>query len=170
MKRHSRRLAIAVVAVAVIGPIGGLLWFESQLEARLSLRPEVGTVFPSLPGLADGESLPVAPGRLRVVTFAKAGCPNCDRTLTTFRRLLADDETDFDLIAVVAGADAVEHGAEGLQYAIADPDATVSRRFGVVHVPLVFLVDQHSRIQAVTAGERSETAWRSFLGIESDAP
>ncbi len=164
-----RRLAIAIVAVAVIGPIGGLLWFESRIEARLSLRPEVGTVFPSLPGLADGESLPASPGRLRVVTFAKAGCGNCDRTIATFRRLLAAGEADFDLIAVVADSDAVEPGGTGIRHAIADPDASVSRSFGVVHVPLVFLVDENSRIQAVTAGERPETAWRSFLGIEDDA-
>lgn len=166
---NRRRLAIAIVAVAVIGPIGGLLWFESRLEARLSLRPEVGTVFPALPGLADGESLPASPGRLRVVTFAKAGCGNCDRTIATFRRLVEAGETGFDLIAVVAGSDAVEPGT-GIRHTIADPDASVSRRFGVVHVPLVFLVDEHSRIQAVTTGERPETAWRSFLGIEGDAP
>ena len=164
-----RRIAIAIVVVAVVGPIGGLLWFESRLEARLSLRPEVGMVFPALPGLADGESLPVSPGRLRVVTFARAGCGNCDRTIATFRRLAAAGETGFDLIAVIAGADTVESGGPGLRHAIADPDASVSRRFGVVHVPLVFLVDEHSRIQAVTTGERPQTAWRSFLEIEGDA-
>ena len=165
---NRRRLAIAVVALAVIGPIGGLLWFESRLEARLSQRPEVGMVFPALPGLADNESLPASPNRLRVVTFARAGCGNCDRTIATFRRLAADSELDFDLIAVVAGSTAEER-IEGIRHTVADPDASISRRFGVVHVPLVFLVDGNSRIQAVATGERPETAWRSFLGIEGDA-
>ena len=165
---NRRRLAIAVVALAVIGPIGGLLWFESRLEARLSQRPEVGTMFPTLPGLADGEFLPASPNRLRVVTFARAGCGNCDRTIATFRRLAADSELDFDLIAVVAGSTAEER-IEGIRHTVADPDASISRRFGVVHVPLVFLVDGNSRIQAVATGERPETAWRSFLGIEGDA-
>jgi len=165
---NRRRLAIGVVALAVIGPIGGLLWFESRLEARLSQRPEVGMVFPTLPGLADGEFLPASPNRLRVVTFAKAGCGNCDRTIATFRRLAADSEVDFDLIAVVAGSTAEER-IEGIRHTIADPDGSISRRFGVVHVPLVFLVDGDSRIQAVSTGERPETAWRSFLGIEGDA-
>lgn len=167
---NRRRLAIAVVALAVVGPIGGLLWFESRLAARLSLRPEVGTVFPSLPGLADGEFLPASPGRLRVVTFARAGCANCDRTLAAFSRLAAAGETDFDLIAVVAGSEIAKAGSTGILHAIADPDASVSRRFGVVQVPLVFLVDEHSRIQAIATGERPEAAWRSFLGIKGDAP
>ena len=166
---NRRRLALAIVAVAVIGPIAGLLWFESRLEARLSLRPEVGALFPALPGLADGESLPASPGRLRVVTFAKAGCANCDRTLATFRRLLAAGKTDFDLIAVVAGAEVTESGDTGVSHAVADPDASLSRDFGVVHVPLVFLVDEHARILAITAGERPEAAWLSFLGEGSDA-
>ncbi len=167
---NRRRFATAVIAVAVIGPIGGLVWFESRLGARLSLRPEVGTVFPALPGLADGESLPASPGRLRVVTFARAGCGNCDRTLATFRRLAAAGETDLDVIAVVAGSKAVEPGGPGIRHAIADPDGSVSRRFGVVQVPLVFLVDEHSRIRAVTPGDPPEAASRSFMGNEGAAP
>lgn len=163
-----RRIAIAIVVLAIIGPIGGLLWLESRLEARLASRPEVGTVFPALPGLADGESLPTSPGRLRVVTFARAGCGNCDRTITTLRRLNRAEGPTFDLIAVVAGAHAPEANSEDL-LAIADPDASVSRRFGVVHVPLVFLVDGQSRILAVATGERPEAAWRSFLESGTDA-
>ena len=166
---NRRRIAIAIVALAVLGPIGALLWFESRLEARLSQRPEVGMVFPALPGLADGESLPASPGRLRVVTFAKAGCGNCDRTIATFRRLAADGEHDLDLIAVVAAAETTGLDDTATLRSIADPDASVSKRFGVIHVPLVFLVDEHSRVQAVTTGERPEAAWRSFLGIENDA-
>ncbi len=166
---NRRRIAIAIVALAVIGPIGALFWFESRLEARLSQRPEVGMVFPALPGLADGESLPASLGRLRVVTFAKAGCGNCDRTIATFRRLAADSEIDFDLIAVVADAETTELDDAAALRSIADPDASISKRFGVVHVPLVFLVDEHSRIRAVTTGERPEAAWRSFLGTENNA-
>ena len=164
-----RRLAIAILALAVIGPLGALFWFESGLEARLSQRPEVGMVFPALPGLADGESLPASPGRLRVVTFAKAGCGNCDRTIATFRRLAADGELDFDLIAVVAAAETTGLDDAAALRTIADPDASVSRRFGVLHVPLVFLVDEHSRIRAVATGERPEAAWRSFLATQGDA-
>ena len=164
---NRRRIAIALLALAVLGPLGGLIWFESNLEERLSRRPEVGTVFPSLPGLADGEFLPVVPGRLRVVVFAKAGCGNCDRTISALRRLAADGEIDFDLIAVVADA-----GTAGLKdtaglYSIADPDGSLSKRFGVVHVPLVFLVDGDSRIRDTTAGERPDSAWRSFLDLEA---
>ncbi len=165
---NRRRLAIATVAVAVLAPLAGLIWVESRIRARQAQRPEVGAPFPALPGLADGEALPTAPGRLRVVTFAKAGCGNCDRTIAALRRLARSEGPAFDLIAVVAGA----HGPEaksGDLFAIADPDASVSRRFGVVHVPLVFLVDGQSRILGVAAGERPETAWRSFLKSGADA-
>lgn len=165
---NRRRLAFAAVAAAVLVPVGALLWFESGLRGRQAQRPEVGAIFPALPGLADGDALPASPGRLRVVTFAKAGCGNCDRTIATLRRLARDERPAFDLIAVVAGADSTAPGADGVR-TIADPEASVSRRFGVIHVPLVFLVDGQSRIRAVTAGERPETAWRSFLETRSDA-
>jgi len=162
-----RRLAIATVAVAVLAPLGGLLWFESGLRARQAQRPEVGAVFPALPGFADGEDLPASPGRLRVVTFARAGCGNCDRTITALRRMARTEGPNFDLIAVVAGAHTPE-GDGGDLLAIADPDASVSKRFGVVHVPLVFLVDERSRVLAITTGERPDTAWRSFLESGTD--
>ncbi len=166
---NRRHVAIAVVTLAVLGPLSGLIWFESNLEARRSQRPEVGVVFPGLPGLTDGESLPASPGRLRVVTFARAGCGNCDRTIVALRRLAASGEGDFDLIAVVADAESTGlKGTAGL-YSIADPDASLSKRFGVIHVPLVFLVDERSRVLAVTTGERPEAAWRSFLGFQADA-
>ncbi|MDE2691477.1 MAG: hypothetical protein OXI49_13250 [Acidobacteriota bacterium] len=165
---NRRRLAIATVTLAVLAPLGGLLWFESGLRARQAQRPEVGAVFPALPGFADGEDLPASPGRLRVVTFARAGCGNCDRTITALRRMARAEGPAFDLIAVVAGAHAPEANDQDL-LAIADPDASVSRRFGVVHVPLVFLVDGQSRILAVTTGERPEIAWRSFLESGTDA-
>ena len=166
---NRRRLAIVLVSLAVIGPLTGLLWLESRLRARQSQRPEVGTVFPALPSLANGEFLPASPDRLRVVTFAKAGCGNCDRTISTLRRLAVEDAFGFDLIAVIAGADTAEPGVDGVHRFIADRDAEVSRSFGVIHVPLVFLVDENSRIRAVTTGERPEAAWRSFLVIETDA-
>lgn len=166
---NRRRLAIAIVVLAVLGPLAGLIWFESNLEARRSQRPEVGTVFPALPGLADGESLPSSPGRLRVVTFARAGCGNCDRTIAALRRLAASGEGAFDLIAVVADARRTGLKETSGLYSIADPDASLSKRFGVIHVPLVFLVDEHSRIRDITTGERPEAAWRSFLGLEADA-
>ena len=166
---NRRRLAIVLVSLAVVGPLTGLLWLESRLRTRQSQRPEVGTVFPALPGLANGELLPVSPDRLRVVTFAKAGCGNCDRTITTLRRLAVEDTFGFDLIAVIAGSDTAEPGANGVHRFITDRDSAVSRSFGVVHVPLVFLVDRNSRVRAVTTGERPEAAWRSFLEIETDA-
>ncbi|MCY3969244.1 MAG: redoxin family protein [Acidobacteria bacterium] len=166
---NRRRLAIAIVTLAVLGPLGGLIWFESNLDARRSQRPEVGMVFPALPGLAEGESLPASPGRLRVVTFAKAGCGNCDRTIAALRRLAASGESDFDLIAVVSDAPTTGLKDTAGLYSIADPDASLAKRFGVIHVPLVFLVDEHSRVRDVTTGERPEAAWRSFLGFEGDA-
>ncbi|MYA08777.1 MAG: hypothetical protein F4060_04775 [Holophagales bacterium] len=165
---NRRRLAIATVVVAVLAPLGGLIWFESGIRARQAQRPDVGALFPALPGLADGEALPASPGRLRVVTFARAGCGNCDRTITALRRMARTEGPTFDLIAVVAGTYAPEASGEDL-LAIADPDASVSKRFGVVHVPLVFLVDGQSRILAVTTGERPATAWRSFLESGTDA-
>ncbi len=166
---NRRRLAVATVAVGVLAPLGGLLWFESGIRAREAQRPEVGTLFPALPGLADGDALPASPGRLRVITFARAGCGNCDRTITALRRMARTEGPAFDLIAVVAGSDSPELDSGGVHAAIADPDASVSRRFGVVHVPLVFLVDERSRVLAVTTGERPETAWRSFLEAGTDA-
>ena len=166
---NRRRLAIATVAVAVLAPLGGLIWFESGIRARQAQRPEVGALFPALPGLADGDALPASPGRLRVITFARAGCGNCDRTITALRRLARTEGPTFDLIAVVAGSASPELDGDGVHGAIADPDASVSKRFGVVHVPLVFLVDEQSRILAVTTGERPDTAWRSFLESGTDA-
>jgi len=165
-----RRLAAVTVALAVALPLGGLVWFGSSLDNRVAQRPGVGTVFPALPGLADGESLPPSPGRRRVAVFARAGCANCDRTIATLRRLAGDADPGFDLIAVVAGTETAGPKADGVHTAIADPDASVSRSFGVIQVPLVFLVDEHSRIQAVAAGERPENVWRSFLEVEADAP
>ena len=165
---NRRRLAIAAVAVAVLAPLGGLLWIEAGLRGRQAQRPEVGAPFPALPGLADGETLPAAPGRLRVVVFAKAGCGNCDRTITTLRRLARAEGATFDLIAVVAAAHGPEPHGEGY-LAIADPDGAVSRRFGVIHVPLVFLVDERSRVAAIATGERPEIAWRAFLESGSNA-
>ena len=164
---NRRKLAIAAVAVAVLAPLGGLLWFESGLRSRQAQRPKVGAVFPSLPGLADDQALPASPGRPRVVVFARAGCGNCDRTITTLRRLNRDEGGAFDLIAIVAGAHA-EDGGEDL-LAIADPDGAISKSFGVIHVPLVFLVDERSRVRAVTTGERPESVWRSFLENQTDA-
>ncbi|MXX76378.1 MAG: hypothetical protein F4Y77_13385 [Holophagales bacterium] len=166
---NRRRLAIATVAVAVLAPLGGLLWFESGLRARQAQRPDVGALFPALPGLANGEDLSASPGRLRVVTFARAGCGNCDRTITALRRMARTEGPAFDLIAVVAGSDSPELDGDGVHAAIADPDGAVSRRFGVIHVPLVFLVDEQSRVLAVTTGERPEIAWRSFLESGTDA-
>ncbi len=166
---NRRRLALATLAVAVLVPVGGLIWFESGLRTRQAQRPQVGAAFPALPGMADGERLPAAPGRLRVVTFARAGCGNCDRTITTLRRLARSEGPAFDLIAVVAGADSPEPGGIGV-HTIADPDDAVSRRFGVVHVPLVFLVDEHGVVRAVATGERPAAAWRSFLEARNDAP
>lgn len=166
---NRRRLATAAIVVAVLAPLGGLLWFESGIRARQAQRPEVGAMFPALPGFADGETLPAAPGRLRVVTFARAGCGNCDRTITALRRMARTEGPAFDLIAVVAGSDSPELDGDGIHAAIADPAGAVSRRFGVVHVPLVFLVDGQSRILAVSTGERPDTAWRSFLDSGTDA-
>ena len=166
---NRRRLATAAVVLAVAAPLGGLLWFESGLRAREAQRPRVGAPFPALPGLADGDRLPTSQGRSRVVVFAKAGCGNCDRTIVTLRRLARDGGEPFDLIAVVADSDDDAPKVEGIARTVADPDASLSRRFGVIHVPLVFLVDHRSRIRAVAAGERPETAWRSFLEADDDA-
>ncbi len=166
---NRRQLAIATVAVAVLAPLGGLIWFESGIRARQAQRPEVGALFPALPGLADREALPASPGRLRIVTFARAGCGNCDRTITALRRLARTEVPAFDLIAVVADSDSPELDGDGVHAAIADPNGAVSRRFGVIHVPLVFLVDEQSRVLAVTTGERPDTAWRSFLESGTDA-
>ena len=166
---NRRRLATAAVILAVVVPLGALLWFESGLRGREAQRPQVGGPFPALPGLADGDLLPASEGRSRVVVFAKAGCGNCDRTITTLLRLNRDEGERFDLIAVVADSDETAPKAEGIAFTVADPDASLSRRFGVIHVPLVFLVDHRSRIRAVAAGERPETAWRSFLEADDDA-
>ncbi len=166
---NRRRLAAAAVVVAVAVPVGGLIWFQSSLAAREAQRPKVGAAFPALPGLADGELLPVSRERPRVVVFARAGCGNCDRTITTLRRMAQVGGESFDLIAVVAGAGQEAPKVDGIAHTVADPDAALSRRFGVIHVPLVFLVDGRSRVRAVVTGERPETAWRSFLEAANDA-
>ncbi len=171
MTRH--RLSIAFLVIAVLGPLAGLLWFESRLGAREARRPEVGAVFPGLPGLTNGETLPAAQGRRRLVTFARKTCPACKRTLASFRRLAEGDELRFDQIVIMAGA---SHGATDvvagesrMTRIIPDADGSLSERFGVLHVPLVFLVDENSRIQASATGDRPETAWRTFLEARDGA-
>ena len=166
---NRRRLALAAVVVAVLVPLGGLLWFESGVRARQAQRPEVGTTFPAPAGLRGRRDPAGRSGTAAGSHFRQGpGCGNCDRTITTLRRLNRTKDPTFDLIAVVAGAREPEANGDGL-LAIADPDASVSNRFGVVHVPLVFLVDEQSRILAVATGERPETAWRAFLESGTDA-
>ena len=125
-------------------------------------------MFPAVPGLGAGEHLPPSPGRMRVVAFARAGCGSCDRTITELRPLAT--ERDFDLIAVVAQATtATTAQGDGRYHEIADPDSSISHGFGVIHVPVVFLLDENSRVQAVVTGERTESRWRSLLGRPVDA-
>ena len=165
---NRRRIAILIVSVAVVGPFAGLTWLKTRLTAARSRRLGVGAVFPVLPGLGDGKAAPAPLDRRRVVTFAKTGCIHCDRTVTALRRLAVDAQLDFDLVVVVAGTTAVTQGGQGVLHSIADGDASLSKRFGVIHVPLVFLLGRDSRIQQVTTGERSEEAWRSFLDTGGD--
>lgn len=164
MKRQ--RIALVVVLVAVLVPLVGLLLVEAQLRERLSRRPEVGAVFPALSGLAE-ETHPPSPGRRRVVVFAKAGCGNCDRTISALGQLVVQE--DYDLTAVVAGSSVESAGGEGGKLLfIPDPDASLSGRFGVVQVPLVFVLDGESRIEAVLTGERPQAVWLSVLRREDN--
>ncbi|MDE2689336.1 MAG: hypothetical protein OXI49_02420 [Acidobacteriota bacterium] len=163
MKRQ--RIALIVVLVAVVVPLVGLLLAEAQLRERLSRRPEVGSVFPAPPEFWE-EDHPASPSRRRVVVFAKAGCGNCDRTISTLGRLVIQE--DYDLTAVVAGSAVESAGGEGgtLRF-IPDPDGSLSKRFGVVQVPLVFILDGESRIEAALTGERPQAAWLSVLRGEA---
>ena len=159
MKRQ--RLALTVVVVAVVVPLVGLLLVEAQLRERVSRRPEVGAVFPSLSESSEKKH-PASPGRRRVVVFAKAGCGNCDRTISALSRLVPQE--GYELTAVVAGSTVESAGGEGgmLRF-IPDLDGSLSRRFGVVQVPLVFVLDGESRVEAVLTGERPQSAWLSVL-------
>lgn len=163
-----QRLALIVVLVAVLVPLVGLLLFEAQLRERLSRRPEVGGVFPALSEFSE-DTHPASPGRRRVVVFAKAGCGNCDRTISTLGPLVVQE--DYDLTAVVAGSAVENAGKQGdtLRF-IPDPDGSLSRRFGVVQVPLVFILDGESRIEAALTGERPQAAWLSVLRGEARDP
>jgi len=160
-----QRLALIVVLVAVVVPLAGLLLVEAQLRERLSRRPEVGALFPALSEFSE-EAHPPSPGRRRVVVFAKAGCGNCDRTISTLGRLVVQE--DYDLTAVVAGSVVESTGGEGstLRF-IPDPDGSLSKSFGVVQVPLVFILDGESRIEAALTGERPQAAWLSVLRGEA---
>lgn len=163
MKR--RRIAMTVVLVAVLVPLAGLLLVETQLRERLSRRPEVGAVFPALSVSAE-ETDSDSPDRRRVVVFAKAGCGNCDRTISTLGRLVGQE--DYDLTAIVAGSAVDSAGGEGAVRFIPDPDGSLSRRFGVVQVPLVFVLDEESRIKVALTGERPEAAWLAVLNGGSE--
>ena len=155
-----QRVALVVVLVAVLAPLAGLLWVEARLGERVSRRPQVGTVFPDLPAFEQAYA-PVAPDRRRVVIFAIAGCGNCDRTISTLGHLAVKE--NYDLTAVVAGSAAGTARSEGNLRVIPDPDGALSRRFGVVQVPLVFILDGESRIEAALTGERPQAAWLSLL-------
>ncbi len=158
MKRQ--RLALMVVLVAVAVPLVGLLLVEAQLRERLSRRPEVGSVFPALSASAH-ETDPDSLGRRRVVIFAKAGCGNCDRTISTLGQLVVQE--DYDLTAIVAGSTVESVDGEDTFRLIPDPDGSLSRRFGVVQVPLVFVLDGESRVEIALTGERPQAAWLAVL-------
>lgn len=162
---NRQRIALIVVLVAVVVPLAGLLLVEAQLRERVARRPEVGTVFPALLEFSE-EAHPASQGRRRVVVFARAGCGNCDRTISTLGRLVVQE--DYDLTAVVAGSVVESAGGErGTLRFIPDPDGSLSRRFGVVQVPLVFILDGESRIEAALTGERPQAAWLSVLRGEA---
>ncbi len=161
MTRQS--IALIVILAAVLVPLVGLLVVESQLRERLSRRPEVGVVFPALPGTGEEQPVLEATGKRQVVVFAKSGCGNCDRTITTLARLAVDQQ--LGLTVIVAGLAAAEaRNEEELVFSvIPDPDGAVSRRFGVVRVPLVFVLDGELRVQAAFTGYRPEAIWASEL-------
>lgn len=163
MKR--RRLALIVVLVAVVVPLVGLLLVEAQLRERLSRRPEVGAVFPALSASAD-ETDSDSLGRRRVVVFAKAGCGNCDRTISTLGQLVVRE--DYDLTAIVAGSTVESVDGEDTLRFIPDPDGSLSRSFGVVQVPLVFVLDEESRIEMSLTGERPQAVWLAVLRGEAN--
>ena len=162
MKR--RRIAMTVVLVAVLVPLAGLLLVETQLRERLSRRPEVGAVFPALSVSAE-ETDSDSPGRRRVVVFAKAGCGNCDRTISTLGQMVVEE--DYDLTAVVAGSTVESVDSEAFRF-IPDPDGSLSKRFGVVQVPLIFVLDGESRVEMSLTGERPRAAWLAVLRGEAN--
>ncbi len=165
MKRQ--RVAVVLVLVAVLAPLAGLLIVELRLRERLAQRPPVGAVFPPLQRSAHDQTPLASVGKPQVVVFAKASCGNCDRTIATLVRLAVKE--DLDLVAVVAGS-AVAGTNEGAFRVIPDPDGTLSKHFGVISVPLVFVLDRHSRIQTIVTGERPEAVWRSVLVGPDYAP
>lgn len=162
MKRQ--RLALMVVLVAVVVPLVGLLLVEAQLRERLSRRPEIGAVFPALSASAE-ETAPNSLGRKRVVVFAKADCGNCDRTISTLGQLVAQE--DYELTAVVAGSTVESTDGEDTLRFIPDPDGSLSRSFGVVQVPLVFVLDGESRVEMALTGERPLAVWLAVLRGEA---
>ena len=163
MKRQ--RLALMVVLVAVAVPLVGLLLVEAQLRERLSRRPEVGAIFPALSASSE-EADPDPAGRRRVVVFAKAGCGNCDRTISALGQLVVQE--DYDLTAVVAGSTIDSVDGEDTFRIIPDPDGSLSRRFGVVQVPLVFVLDGESRVETALTGERPQPVWLAVLRGEAN--
>lgn len=164
MKR--RHVAAVVVLLAVLAPLVGLIVVELRLRERLSQRPEVGTVFPALRRGPDERSQAAPAGQRRVVIFAKAGCGNCDRTISILARLTVHES--FDLTAVVVGS-AVPGTEDGAFKVIPDPDGILSKRFGVTKVPLVFILDGESRVQATVMGERPAAVWRDVLNGRDNA-
>ncbi len=114
----------------------------------------------------EEQSLPTSPGQRQVVVFARASCGNCDRTLATLARLAVEE--GFHLTAVVVGS-AGPWPNEGAFRLVPDPGGVLSKRFGVIKVPLVFILDAESRIQATVIGERPEAVWRSVLNGQENA-
>ena len=163
-----RGIAVLLVSIVVCLPLYLLDRIDADLRSSRSRRPSVGMRFPKLSLDLSSEVQGPSPDdpseRLRVVSFVRAGCARCERTLATLHRLSNDYESTPAMLAIVFNPTGIELGEthHGV-HSVVDLDGSLSARFGVLSVPLTFVLDEGARIVAVVEGERSESVWRTLL-------
>lgn len=142
MKRSLTIIVLVALAVSALLPAGCTrdaprVRLGETLPA-LTLRDTGGGDF-SLPGDLTGE--------VAVLLFWSEGCPYCEKGMPDLEALYRDyKERGMDMVTVqVGGEPGVSQAAAsrfGLTFPVLhDPESASKRRFGIVGVPTIFLLD-----------------------------
>lgn len=145
--RRGLRLLGELLLVAAI--VLGMERFMTRDAVRGALPPVAVTVI-------DGERLDLAERARRpaLIYFWATWCPVCSAQ----RGAISDLVGDVPVLTVAMQSGSAREvaaylAAEGLDWpTVADTDGSLSRRFGVVGVPAVFIIDGDGAIRFVTRG------------------
>lgn len=118
-------------------------------------------------------------GRVLLVNFWATWCEPCKRELPAFEQFSAEQGEDGAVVlAINTGEDEATvrafleaQGVEGLNVLI-DPEATVARTYGVIQIPVTFVIDQAGNVRYPHYGEMTAADLAGYLEAlaESDAP